>query len=163
MAGSFGGFLKRPSVLGRHFGITAAHCVPGARTGMPVCSPSTLEVTSRLNRLIRYTRFAPKAKRLRGSTNQELEVQGLLENFRFHHCASGVQFLPDPNIDDQVAAGVFSGGTVGTIVTSHFGSHSDILHWYDQELRRHGLPHFSAMVSWLTRLDWSIFTCHIHR
>ena len=149
--------------MGQRFGITAAHCVPSARIGMSVCSPSTLEVTSRLKRLIQYTKFCPRADRLHGFKEREAEVKALLGQFRFHHCSSGVKFLPDPKIDDQVAAGIFSGPTVGTIVTSHFGSQSDLLHAYDQELLTHGLPHFSATVSWLTRIDWSIFTCYIQR
>ena len=142
-------------------GLLDARALQSARDGWEHWS--TLEVTSRLRRLIRYTKFCPVGNRLPGSTNREDEVQVLLERFRFHHCSSSVSFLPDPDIQAQVAAGFFSGGRVGTILKSHFGSHTDLLHTYDQELRRLRLPHFSATVSWPTRIDWSIFTCYVHR
>ncbi|RPA96907.1 hypothetical protein L873DRAFT_1791348 [Choiromyces venosus 120613-1] len=161
-AGSFGGFLKRSSVPGKRFGITAAHCISGALTGMSVCSPSTIEVTGRLKGLLRYTTLCPSTDRLHVTLARETEAQALLERFQFHDHASGISIL-DPRNQGQLKTGILSGGNLGVIVASHFGTHSELLHRYDQELRRGLLPHFSAKVSWLTRIDWSIFTCNLDR
>jgi len=51
-AGSFGGYLQNSSAPGTTFAITAAQCVPGALVGVQICSPSTVEVTSRFRRLL---------------------------------------------------------------------------------------------------------------
>jgi len=161
-AGSFGGFLKRPSAPGSFFGITAAHCVPGGLIGMPICSPSTLEVTARLQHLVGYTRFGPLGERYHVNPTKDTEVDGLLHNHQINNCSSGVRFL-NPNNNFQLHTGVVSGANVGMMVKAHFGSHSDLLHNYDQILQRCRLPSFSASVSWLTRMDFAIFTCNPDR
>ncbi|RPA94864.1 hypothetical protein L873DRAFT_1934942 [Choiromyces venosus 120613-1] len=138
------------------------HCVSGALAGLSVCSPSTIEVTGRLKGLLRYTTLCPSTDRLHITRARETEAQALLERFRFHDHASGISIL-DPRNQGQLKTGILSGGNLGVIVASHFGTHSDLLYQYDQELRRGLLPHFSAKVSWLTRIDWSIFTCNLDR
>ena len=166
-AGSLGGFLKRPGpITFQHFGITAAHCISSPIIGMPVCSPSTVEVTGRLKMLIRYTKLCPtdpidpNNRRLHINSASHSEASGLADRYRFHESPSGVALLRN---EGEEKTGVFSGGNVGVIVASHFGSHTDLLHGYDQELRRRRLPHFSAAVSYLTRIDWSIFTLNPDR
>lgn len=163
-AGSFGGFLKRTSQPAMYYGITAAHCVFPGLVGMPICSPSAVEVTGRIRQLIRHTTFCPLKHRLHITPAKEREVRGLLERSHFHasNCKGRVKFL-DPNDNMQRKTGVLCGQTLGVIVSSHFGSHSHILHRYDQHLRDSRLPHFGVSVSSLTRLDWSIFTCDLAR
>jgi hypothetical protein len=53
--GSLGIFLRKASSLQAIFGLTAAHCVPGAFVGSAVRSPSVLEVMSRLEWLLGLT------------------------------------------------------------------------------------------------------------
>jgi len=167
-AGSIGGYLKHSPVPTQfqRFGLTAAHCISNPLTGISVCSPSTIEVTSRLKMLIRYTDLCPtdpidpNNKRLHFVSARNSEASGLVNRYRFHESSSGVTLLRN---GDEEKTGVFSGGNVGVIVASHFGSHTDLLHQYDQELRRRHLPHFSASVSYLTRIDWSIFTVNPDR
>ncbi|RPA94869.1 hypothetical protein L873DRAFT_1934946 [Choiromyces venosus 120613-1] len=162
-AGSFRGFLKRSSILDKLFGITAAaHCVPGALVGMPVCSPSTIEVTGRLKRLLRYTLFCPLTNHLHVALAKVTKALALLEQLQFHDDGSGMSFL-DPHNQIQLKTGILSGGNLGVIVSYHFGTHSELLHRYYQELRRGLIPHFSTTVSWPTRIDWSIFTCNLGR
>jgi len=161
-AGSFGGFLKRTSSPGIYYGITAAHCVPGGLIGMPVCSPSTIEVTARIARLVRYTKFCQPSDRMGENPTKESEVLGLLQRSRFHDCPTGIEFL-DPNNHFQPKTGLLSGANLGVIVSSQFQSNSNLLHHYDQELGRSGYPIFSARASWLTRIDYSIFSCAVHR
>jgi hypothetical protein len=161
-AGSFGGFLKRTSIEGEVYGITAAHCLPGGLTGMPVCSPSTLEVTGRLKSLLRYTTFGELSDRVHITPIKEAEAHTILGRFQFHDCPAGVRFC-DPTNKMEPKTGLLSGANLGSIARSRFGPHSDLLHRYDQELRRKCLPHFSAKVSWLTRLDWLIFRCNWDR
>ncbi|KAG0640723.1 hypothetical protein HOY80DRAFT_1135746 [Tuber brumale] len=158
-AGSFGGFLKRRSVPGRVFGITAAHCVPAGRVGNPICSPSTVEVTSRFQRLLRYTSLSVATDCLRIIAARDCEAQAIVEEFRFHDSIAGPTFL-NPTNTTQVKTGIFSGARLGSIVHCHFGVHSDLLHRYDEELRQRELATFSARVSWLTRIDFCIFTCN---
>jgi len=161
-AGSFGGFLKRTSVPETFFGLTAAHCLPGCLVGMPVCSPSTVEVTARLKRLVRYTTLATPQERLHVIQQKDAEVHQLLQQFRFHEYPDGVEFL-DPANNFQQQMGLLSGDNLGVIVTSNFRNDSGLLHRYDQVLRSTGLPFFSASVYWRTRVDFSIFTCNEHR
>jgi len=147
-----------------YYGITAAHCVSPGLVGMPLGSPSAVEVTGRIRQLIRYTTFCPLKSRLHITPAKEEEVRGLLERSHFHasNCKGRVKFL-DPTNNMQRKTGVLSGPTLGVIVSSHFGTHSDILHRYDQHLRGCRLPYFGVLVSSLTRLDWSIFTCRSTR
>ncbi|RPA96920.1 hypothetical protein L873DRAFT_1791356 [Choiromyces venosus 120613-1] len=129
---------------------------------MPVCSPSTIKVTGRLKRLVRYTSFCPLTNCHHVALAKETKALALLEQFRFHDDPSGMLFL-DPRNQIQLKTGVLNGGNLGVIVASHFGTHSELLYRYDKVLRRDLLPHFSAKVSWHTRIDWSIFTCNLNR
>ncbi|PWW80691.1 hypothetical protein C7212DRAFT_361236 [Tuber magnatum] len=161
-AGSFCGFLKKGSSPGKIFGITAAHCMPGARTGMAVCSPSTIEVTSRFNRLLRYTTICPPPDRLHITQPKQTEVQSILQQFRFHEHPAGTTFLGSAD-SDQWKTGVLSGQHLGEIVSYNFGSYASLLHRYDQKLQRLGLRHFFAGRFWETRMDWCIFSCNMDR
>ncbi|RPA98977.1 hypothetical protein L873DRAFT_979566 [Choiromyces venosus 120613-1] len=151
-AASFGGFLKRTTSLGEVFGITAAHCLPGATTGIPICSPSTIEVMGRFNRLLRYTTICPPTDRLHLNPLNETETKSLLERFRFQASTYGTPFL-NPANQYQLEKGVLSGGRIGAIVSHQFGDHKELLHSYDQELQKLTLPKFSAARSWETRMD----------
>jgi len=161
-AGSFGGFLKNPLTPDVLFGLTAAHSIPGGLIGMPVCSPSTLEVTSRMKRLLRYATFSPPTDQLHIVSEKESEVLDLIDRFQFNHSSPGVKFL-DPNNNMQFKTGVLSGSDLGVIVRSHFGTNSRLLYQYDQYLKRCLLPHFGAIVDSRTRIDWAIFTCNLSR
>jgi len=162
-AGSFGGFLRRPSNAYAVFGITAGHCVPGADPGTPLCSPSTLEVTSRFNRLVNYTSLCPPmADHWHVSEDKEREAKWLLAQFRFQEGPSGVEFL-DPEDGFRLKKGVLLGRRVGHIVDYRFGQQQNLLYDYDQRLRVLGLPTFSAEPGWAMRTDWSIFVCVSNR
>ncbi|RPB00400.1 hypothetical protein L873DRAFT_1899888 [Choiromyces venosus 120613-1] len=127
--------------------------------GITVCSPSTVEVTSRFKRLVRYTTICPPMDRLRVNPLKEIEAKSLLERFRFQASTCGAAFL-DPANQCQLKKGVLSGGRLGTIVSYQFGNHKELLYSYDQELQKLGLPNFSAATSWETRMDWCIFSCN---
>lgn len=123
-----------------------------------VCSPSTAEVTARFKLLRRYTTLCPIKKRLHINQEKEIEARSLLVQFPFIENPSGVSLL-DPAAGYQWKKGVLSGSPVGHIVVTQFGNYEHLLHNYDQSLTEHGHPLFMADPSWVTRLDWSIFTC----
>ncbi|RPB00388.1 hypothetical protein L873DRAFT_811915 [Choiromyces venosus 120613-1] len=158
MAGSFGGFLKRTSSPGLCFGITAAHYLPESDLSTPVCSPSSVEATGRLNRLLRYTTLCPTTDRLHINQTKDMEAKSLLQQFRFMDTPSGTLLL-DLATEFQPKIGVLTGTRVGHIVASRFGNQQRLLHDYDQRLAALGHDIFRADPSWETRMDWSIFSC----
>jgi len=76
-AGSFGFYGVHEEKI---YGFTAAHCTPGAQQGSVIVSPSTRELTCRLQTVVPYTSFNPDTgskKRLRPTVKQK-EVKDLL-------------------------------------------------------------------------------------
>jgi len=144
------------------FGITAAHCVQGAVPGAQVCSPSTVEITSRFDRIIPYTSLSPPEKRFHLNVTKESEALSILNRFRFQPQSSGTTFL-DPASNAEPTTGIFSGAEIGQIVSIQYGNRSGVLYDYDERLKILDLPTFSARRSLKTRLDWCIFSCHPHR
>ncbi|PUU73730.1 hypothetical protein B9Z19DRAFT_1068742 [Tuber borchii] len=112
-AGSFGGFLKRTSEPAIHYGITAAHCVSPGLVGMPLCSPSTVEVTSRIKQLIRYTTLCPLKNRLHITHAKEMEVHQLLQQSQFHPIDSGWSILKDTTFRILLPQSLASQGLIG--------------------------------------------------
>ncbi|PUU80296.1 hypothetical protein B9Z19DRAFT_1172336, partial [Tuber borchii] len=163
-AGSFGGYLKKESLPDKIFGITAAHCMPEASIGLAVCSPSTIEVTSRFNRLLGYTTICPPTPGHRVQINQskQTEAQSILQQFRFHNHPEGTTFL-DPADSDKEKKGVLSGQHLGEIVSYDCAPYKGLLHLYDQKLQSHGLRRFFSGRHWETRLDWCLFSCDMNR
>ncbi|KAG0134956.1 hypothetical protein HOY82DRAFT_634069 [Tuber indicum] len=161
-AGSFGGFLQKVGSPEKIFGITAAHCMPEGVLGTPVCSPSTIEVTSRLNRLRRYTTICPPSDRLHINNKKETEAQVTLQQFRYHDHAIGTTFL-DPADSHNEKTGVLSGKSLGEIVCHESRSHEGLLKIYDQKIKALGFGRFWAGRYWKTRMDWCIFTCNADR
>lgn len=164
-AGSFGGYLKKESLPGKIFGITAANCMPKASAGMAVCSPSTIEVTSRFNRLLRSTTICPPSptgNRFHINQTMQTKVESILQQFRFQGHPEGTTFL-DPADSDKEKKGVLSGQHLGEIISYDFARYEGLLHQYDQKLQRHGLHHFFSGRNWETRLDWCLFSCDMNR
>ncbi|PUU80221.1 hypothetical protein B9Z19DRAFT_1063615 [Tuber borchii] len=147
-AGSFGGFLRKPSMPDMLFGITAAHCLPETGQMTNVCSPSSAEITGRLHRILPYTTLQKK----------DLEARSMLEQYHFTDTGSGVTIL-DPTEDFQRKTGVFHGRHVGRVIASGFGDQQGLLHSYDKWLGENGHNKFIADPTWNTRMDWSIFSC----
>lgn len=73
-AGSFGfyGDIDKKAF----YGFTAAHCTPKAEYGSIIVSPSTRELTGRLEVAVQYTSFAPTPKWIQ--PRKEAEVRALL-------------------------------------------------------------------------------------
>ncbi|CUS12949.1 unnamed protein product [Tuber aestivum] len=161
-AGSFTGFLKRSPPDNEVFGLTAAHCVPPALVGMPICSPSTLEVTARLKFLLPYTSLSKPEDCVAVTVGLEAEAKSLVRTFRFLPCLSGVTFS-DPFDQFQEKTGVLYGGRLGTIVARELSSQNKLLFNYARGLWRLGLPTFYTKRSWHTTVDWCIFSCAQNR
>ena len=85
-AGSFGGFLTDNGEA--LHGLTARHCVPRLREGDPVSSPSSLELTARLQKIILYTRYQPEDFLRRAAKDREAEQ--LLNRYRLVGRSDGV-------------------------------------------------------------------------
>ena len=85
-AGSFGGFPVDDG--GDIHGMTARHCLPGMRDGDPVSSPSSLELTARLQHIVNYTQYQPE-KFVRRIV-KEREAEELLNKYRLVDRAGGV-------------------------------------------------------------------------
>ncbi|PWW72574.1 hypothetical protein C7212DRAFT_366492 [Tuber magnatum] len=116
----------------------------------------------RFQSLLRYTSLSTTTDHLRIIAPKDYEAQAIVQEFRFHKSIAGPTFV-DPTNPAQVNTGIFSGARLGSITYTHFGVHSDLLHWYDQQLRQRELPRFSAHISWLTRIDCCIFNCNPER
>ena len=142
--------------------MTAAHCMPAGLVGNPICSPSTAEVTARFRHLLSYTSLSIPTERLCIIDVSDREAQAMVEEFRFHDSTAGPTFVNATN-PTEVKTGTLSGARLGSIVYSHFGVHSDLLHRYSQELRQRELASFAARISWLTTIDCCIFTCNQER
>ena len=143
--------------------------MPNSAPGVTICSPSALEVTSRLDRLLRYTTLCPPStnpskSRLHTISVKQREAESIIAQFRFQPEAntSGITFL-DPNHNLQSRTGVFSGDPVGQITAIRFEDRPGLLHDYDQRLRGMDLPIFAAEESWNSRIDYCIFSCHTNR
>ncbi|KAG0633455.1 hypothetical protein HOY80DRAFT_1105386 [Tuber brumale] len=54
--------------------VSAAGCLPGYLIGATVASPSTTEITARLDNMIRYTHLCPQSRGLPRSKEHEVEV-----------------------------------------------------------------------------------------
>ena len=133
--------------------------MPKATIGTPVCCPSTVEVTSRLAKLVRYTTFCPPDRTpLRINPENEIEVKSLLEKYNFQANTEGTSFL-DPATQSERKQGVLSGDYLGEIVALEFSTKEGLLHSYDEKLQALGLPYFSSPKSLKTRSDWAILSC----
>jgi len=93
---------------------------------------------------------------------REAEARALLETYQFHGTSSGLAFL-DPHHPSNLKIGILSGPNLGVVTASIFESHSGLLLRYDAELRSRHLPLFYARSSWITRLDYAIFSCDSER
>ena len=144
------------------FGITAAHCVPAGLVGYPICSPSAVEVTARFWRILGYTSLSIPKEHVCTISARDVEAQSIIEEFRFHDSTDGPTFINPANAA-EVKQGTFSGARLGLIEHRHFEVHSGLLHSYDEELRQRELGSFSAHVSWMTRVDFCIFSCDPER
>jgi hypothetical protein len=89
-AGSFGGFIKNGSSV---FGLICAHCLPGAEIGATICSPSALEVTGRLEHLLRYTSLAKSADLLHMNSKKDGEALGLMSTYSGREMEHGLEVL----------------------------------------------------------------------
>ncbi|KAG0131771.1 hypothetical protein HOY82DRAFT_607524 [Tuber indicum] len=166
-AGSFGGFLKSTVSPENIFGIMASHCAPGAELSSTICSPSSLEVTSRFDRIVKYTTLCPTEDpdRQPPRDGKQSEVRSMFDRFTFLESSTGSSFLrPVPPFN--LTTGTFSGTSVGQIVAQRFDSQPNILARYDQWLM--GLPGqprgtFGAHPTWKSRLDFCIFSCYPSR
>ena len=131
-----------------------------ATIGTPVCCPSTVEVTSRLANLVRYTTFCPSDLTPFRRVNQikDREVKSLLEKYNFQANTEGTLFL-DPASQTERKQGVFSGDYLGEVVALDFSNKEGQLHLYDEELRARDLPYFATLKEWKSRRDWAILSC----
>ncbi|KAG0138301.1 hypothetical protein HOY82DRAFT_640590 [Tuber indicum] len=133
-AGSFCGFLEKSGSPGNIFGVTATHYLPGGGNGMSVCIPSTVEVSSRFKRLLRYTTLCPPSHRLHFTQAKQTEVESILNRYRFNGNYQGIAFL-DPKDTNQLKKGVFSGRPIGELVSYEFGEYPGLIHAYDRMLQ----------------------------
>ncbi|PUU80733.1 hypothetical protein B9Z19DRAFT_1123064 [Tuber borchii] len=163
-AGSFGGFLRSTVSVQDVFGITASHCVPGAPLATTICSPSSLEVTSRFDRILKCTTLCPvnSVDRQPVRRGKEAELRSILDRFHFHETATGSSFYrPVPPFDHLT--GTFSGNPIGHIVMQRLEHRPNLLEQYDRWLvQLPGPPRatFDADSAWESRLDFCIFSCH---
>lgn len=161
-AGSFGGFLRRSTCHNQYYGLTAAHCVPGARSGASICCPSTLEVTARFNQMLRYSDVCPPVSRLQKNPDKNSEARALVAAYRFNASVTGVSFLDSGN-DFELKTGTLSGAHVREIVSYQFENLPEKLFAYDQHLQGLDLPSFGVEKCWETRMDWCVFSCDRNR
>jgi len=117
-----------------------------------------VEITSRLNHLLKYITLCPTMDHLHLNEIEDLEAKSLLQRFRFMDNPSGISFL-DPAAQFQPKQGVLTGSRVGHVVCSRVGNYQGLLLDHDQKLAALRLDIFKADPSWETMMDWSIFSC----
>ena len=156
-AGSFGGYLRDSD--GNLFGLTAAHCLPDALPGTEVVSPSTLELTGRLNLIVPYTNHSPEQLATR-KWRQE-EADGLLQRFERRSDPEGVQVVGAGGDIERVK---LVGKKFGSVVATKFEDTAGLLQIHNEELLSHGATSFSEVdPAQKSRLDYAIFTIDIGR
>ncbi|RPA97333.1 hypothetical protein L873DRAFT_1691306 [Choiromyces venosus 120613-1] len=147
-AGSFGGWLLTQD--GTKFGLTCAHCLPGCLVGNTVASPSTTEITARLDNIIRYTHLCPQSRRLPRSKEREAEVALLKAQYMQLPDNNGVELRDGSKIK-------LIGPDLGILIAKR-EHYTPILERHNQLLRSHTRREVcleSAIAQ--SRLDWAIF------
>jgi hypothetical protein len=88
-AGSFGFYAEMSQQV--IYGFTAAHCTPRAEKESIIVSPSTRELTGRLQAAVRYTTFAPHP--IRKVAAREAEVRSLLSDWKIEDFNEGCEII----------------------------------------------------------------------
>ena len=91
-AGSFGFYGVHQ---GEIYGFTAAHCTPGAGPECVIVSPSTVELSGRLQYIAPYTSFNPGPP-MHHSPSKQREVERLLKKYRREDSSPGCDIILEP-------------------------------------------------------------------
>lgn len=161
-AGSFGGWFSISD--GTKLGLTCAHCLPDCAIGSRVASPSTTEITARLDSIIRYTELGPEPgpesldRRLPRSKKREAEVASLRAQYTELPDDFGVELRDGTKIK-------LVGPDLGIIIAKQ--EHNvPILERHNERLRNRPGPRreFSLPEGISqSRLDWAVFRGFEHR
>lgn len=148
--GSFGGWLATKDER-RKLGLTCAHCLPSSDIGTTIVSPSTSEITSRLDYIIQYTRYCPESRPSICQSNiMEEEVEYLRARYPSLSDNDGVELRDGSKIK-------LVGPDLGTLVAKR-EHQSRILNQHNQLLQDQGKAGFALQGSApLSRLDWAVF------
>lgn len=161
--GSFGGYIRSKSgkdSTTRAFGITAAHCLPECPIGTDITSPSSLELTSRLEHIIQYTRYSPNILHIRDARNKEAE--SLLTRYTYTTNPNGVEVLLSG--DPMASRIILTGSKIGTFAGSRLTNQPGLLYKHNLDLASHGLQTFPEVTpEQSSRLDWAAFSVEAAR
>jgi len=135
-AGSFGFYGVHKEKI---YGFTAAYCTPGAQQGSVIVSPSTRELTCRLQTAVRYTSFSPEGSKIGPSPGKQKEVEDLLGRW------TQADSTPGCEIVERVGSGesqkiknreiMLLGEPFGTVKAISSTYKLDVLEEHNQRLR----------------------------
>ncbi|KAF8415581.1 hypothetical protein EV426DRAFT_663701 [Tirmania nivea] len=143
--GSFGGWLKDGP--GRIYGLTCYHNLPGFKQGDEIVSPSTLEVTAKLQVTIDGTTYSAHPRK-RLSPCLTKTVESLLAQYSLHENPSGV-----PLADGRVVT--LSGPPLGRVIDGRL--HNNALFLERHNLRLPPYAKFAVLPQAKSYLDFAIF------
>lgn len=167
-ARSFGGFLRTAS--GRVVGLTCSHVLPNAdvQVGADICSPSAVEVTSRVDNIARYTNHDPAGdSRSWKNPARQVELDKMLA--RYHETPSVEGLQVGTSLLGRAAPVILSGWKLGTILASVMNCAGMIMKRHnlslgDERVEGFALPGFSVInpdlgdMALPSRMDWCVFT-----
>lgn len=159
------------------FGFTAAQCTPGADRGSVIVSPSTCELTGRLEAAVTYTSFAPNPKRIH--SQREAEVESLLKNWINEECHEGCLIRECMESDEGVRTRErkvkLLGRKFGTVKGKSETYKGNILEEHNRRLGEEKVPGFDlpeiprelqeeeGSGTTLSRIEWCCFEVSIDR
>lgn len=134
-AGSFGFYAgNRERNI---YGFTAAHCTPTAKSGDEVVSPSSLELTGRLQVALPYTSFSSASRKVTQKVQKEVEV--MLREFTPEECENGCEIYNHELLGKRI---ILDGKPFGTIVRKKVIHKSGIIHQHNARLIAENHPDF---------------------
>ncbi|KAF8249534.1 hypothetical protein K440DRAFT_640904 [Wilcoxina mikolae CBS 423.85] len=154
-AGSFGGYSCKLLSLDAQYGLTAAHCVPGAAISDSIISPSTIEVTDRLQRLIAYTSYA-----LSSDSDEERKIQGKPPRRRVNKIKDSevgemLVKYQQRDSDSHPNQTLHRGDCLGAIIDYQFKHTPRVIERHNLNLSR---EEYATQQEDISRLDWALFT-----